>query len=815
MSIWSIFIIIICFLFIIYFLYAYIKRKVDFNRSINATFLKILIPKKESDLDEKKETIKDFKEQISLMEQLLVSFKSIYSWSLKSKILWQDFISLEYVAIAKEIYFFIVVPKKARILAEKLITSFYPDAIVDEVEEINIFKNKKIVKCANLVLDKPFNLPIKTYQKLESDPINNITNALSKLSQNEISTIQILLVPIKDSWQKKVNKINEQFKKWFSFSINPLNWIVSILEFLSTSKDDKDNKSNKDEQDNDTDSLKKDKWKKTGYDVIIRIICTWDDEHVAEAQLKNIISSFTQFSSPDNNRFTKAEYINSNFLIHNYIFRYFRRAFFRKQNILNIEEIASIFHFPHAKYNKTPEIKWQGYKVTKAPTNIPKDWIFLWHNIYRWVKTEIRVAKQDRFRHLYVIWQTGTWKSCSLEVMIRQDLKAWEWICVMDPHWDLADGTLPYVPRDRADDVIYFNPADTSRPLWINLLEADWDEEKDRVTQDAMNIMLKLFWNEIFGPRIQDYFRNWVLTLMDYPGGWAITDLIRLFTDDDFQKERVNTCKNSIVKSWWNYTFAKMWDREKWEMIPFWAAKFGWFVTNTMMRNIIWQVKSSFDISDCMQTGKILLINLSKWVLWDVNSNLLWLIIVSKIQMAAMRRQLIDKSERKDFFLYIDEFQNYITDSIESVLSEARKYRLGLIIAHQYLWQLQKSDALTKSNTNLKDAIFGNVWSVLSLKTWPEDAEFMAKQFAPVFSEQDLINLDAFKWIMKLSINDQASSAFSVSTLKPWIEDEDTLTLFWKPNKKLAKAYKELSRLKYGRDVEFVNKEILFRIWGA
>ncbi|EKD66707.1 MAG: hypothetical protein ACD_49C00021G0022 [uncultured bacterium (gcode 4)] len=786
-----------------YFAYFSLRKKSDFKRSLNMTFLRILIPKKDSEMDEKKETVRDFKEQISLMEQLLSSLKTIYSGSFKSKFFGQDYISLEYLAANREINFYLVVPKKAQNLVEKQITGFYPDAIIDEVQEYNIFKNRKVVKAISLSLKKDFFLPIKTYQKLESDPINNITNAFSKLSQFEACSVQILLKPSSDDWQNKTEKALKQLKKWFKgFSLNPLIWIISFLSLIFS--DPKEKKwEDKDDKDNDKETLMKEKKKKVGYEVIIRVISAGDDELLAEAQLKNIIWAFSQFSSPGFNSFKKDK-ISSDLVVRNYIFRYFKSSPLAKKNILNIEEIASLYHFPHSKYNKTPEIKWQNFKIVKAPANIPDEWLLLWENYYRGIRTEIRLKNEDRFRHFYVIGQTWTGKSSILQVMARQDLQNGKWIAVVDPHGDLAEDLLPFVPRNRADDVIYFNPADTARPLWINLLEANSEDEKQAVAQDSMNIMLKLFWNEIFWPRIQDYFRNWVLTLMDYPGGWALTDLVRLFTDDDFQKERTRTLKNPIVKSWWNYTFAKMWEREKWEMIPFWAAKFGWFITNTMMRNIIGQVKSSFDVYDIMQNNKILFVNLSKWVLGDINSTLLWLVIVSKIQIAAMRRQLIAKEERNDFFLYIDEFQNYITDSIESILSEARKYRLGLIVAHQYLGQLQKSDALTKSNTNLKDAIFWNVWSLMSYKIWPEDAEFMAKQFSPNFSNQDLMNIDKFKATMKLSIDWQPSPAFSVTPVNPYLDK-------WDP--KLAKAFKELSRLKYWRDREFIEKEIIFRIW--
>lgn len=471
--------------------------------------------------------------------------------------------------------------------------------------------------------------------------------------------------------------------------------------------------------------------------------------------------------------------------------------------IFNTEEISSLFHFPHTKYNKTPEIKWQNFKIVKAPADIPREGVLLGHNIHRGVKKEIRIKTEDRFRHFYVIGQTGTGKSSILQVMGRQDLLNGNGMAVIDPHGDLVKDLLPFIPRSRADDVIIFDPSDTARPLWLNVLEANTNEEKELITLDATNIMVKLFWSEIFGPRIQDYFRNACLTLMDYPQGGALTDVVRLFTSEDFQKDHVRHVKNPIVKAWWESTYAKMWEREKSEIIPYFAAKFGAFITNSTMRNIIGQVKSSFDIFDAMQQGKILMVNLSKWSIGDINSELLWLVLVSKIQIAAMRRQKIEKEERKDFFLYIDEFQNYVTPSIESILSEARKYRLGLILAHQYLAQLEKSDALTKSSLDLKKAIFWNVGTVLSYKVWPEDAEFLEKYYQPVFSQQDLINMDKFKAVMRLSIDTQPSQPFSIIPVNPYLEQGD---------KNIAKAFIELSRLKYGRDREFVAKEIEYRI---
>ncbi len=796
-------VIIIAFFMVIFF----VRKRVDFKRALNLSFLRVTLPKKESELDEKKETTKDFKEMIGLMEQLLSSLKSIYSNTIISKIIGQDIISFEYISHKDEILFYVIVPKKHKILIEKQINWFYADAVIEETTELNIFENKKFIESTYINTSKDFFYPIKTYQKLESDPINNIVNALWKLEEDESAIVQIILKPIDDDWQKECSKASSIIMKWKKtwLSLNPFKILISMIAMFST--EDKSQEKNE----NETSALTQERAKtvdekadKTGYKVTIRVIAAWNNKSMVEAELKNITSSFTQFSHPDFNWFTNSLNHSKKSILKNYIFRFTKKPFWLKEMILNTEEIASIFHFPHIKYNQNPEIKWQNFKLVKAPNNIPKEWILIWHNIYRWVKKEIRVKNEDRFRHFYVIGQTGTWKSSIFQTMIRQDLREWKWICIIDPHWDLVNDILPFIPRQRADDVIHFDPSDLDRPMGLNLLEANSPEEKELVAMDALNIMIKLFWNEIFGPRLQDYFRNAILALMDYPSWGAITDVVRMFTDEEFQKDRIRHVKNPIVKAWWEKTYASMWDREKQEMIPYFSAKFGQFITNKMMRNIIGQTKSSFDILDIMQNKKILLVNLSKWRLWDLNSKLLWMMLVSKLQMAAMRRDNIPKAERSDFFLYIDEFQNYVTDSIESILSEARKYRLSLNIAHQYLWQLEQSDALTKSSLNLKQAIFGNVWNVMSYKIWPEDGEFMAKYFAPTFSDMDLVNMDKFKSVNKIVVDNQPTTPFSMIPLNPYLETWDL---------KVAKALKELSRLKYGRDKDFVSKEIEYRIW--
>lgn len=808
----------------IFLLFAWwiIRMRMNRNRCLDMVFLKVLVPKKESKEDREKEgstyaSEKDFKETIAIMTHFFDAVHSIFEEDFKYRIIGQDFFSLEYAVFNNQIYLYIVTPRELVHLIEKQLTGFYPDAYIEQVDDYNIFKpNSRVAGCYMRMIKAPW-LPIRTYQRMGSDPLNTLSNVLSKLGPEEGAAIQIVICPKREGWQERGRKQAEEIfvhaKKFHWWS--PVSWLGTL--FGISVRGAEDLKENMDTGKGSTrttpltdDRVKaiEEKCTRLGYQTAIRVITAAPTYRQARQQLVNVRSGFSQFTSPDNNSLMRTKYHSTRSLVNDFIMRTLDRPWImRLRNrpmIFSSEELASLFHLPNVRYNRGPTIAWQNFKIAPAPANLPSDGILLGYNHYRGQSHEIRLRREDRFRHFYVIGQTGTGKSSILQVMIRQDLKNGEGLCVIDPHGSLIEDVLPFIPRERADDVIYFNPADLERPMGMNLLEAVTDEEKDMVALDAMNIMIKLFDEEIFGPRIQDYFRNGCLTLMDDPEGGALTDIVRLFTDDDFQRYKVAKVKNPIVKSFWMHQMAKTGVREKQEMIPYFAAKFGAFVTNTMMRNIIGQAKSAFDFFDVMQQGKILLMNLAKGETGEINSKLLGLVIVSKIQMAALKRQRLPKHERRDFFLYIDEFQNYVTESIEVILSEARKYRLGLNIAHQYLAQLEGSEAKKGvKKVSLKDAVFGNVGSIMNYKIGAQDAEYMGKEMTPVFSEQDLINLDKFKACMKLSIDGQPSRPFSVTPVNPYTETGD---------KSLSEALKQLSRLKYGRPREYVSREIIRRI---
>lgn len=795
----------------------------DFRREQDLVFLQILVPKKESKEDREIESEKfatghDFRQVLGVMDHLYQSLHSLYTTSPRRFWRGQPFFSVEYAALAGEILFFVVCPRGIAHLVEKQMTAFFPDVVIDEVEDYNIFTDSSVVAAQVLLPKKPFTAVFRTYEQLKSDPLNTITNAFSKFKVSEGAAIQFVLRPVPSGWQKKLQKVAVRLinpkKQGLSFW-NPLAWLSATVSlFLPGS----DVSPQQEQATGERVSQMVEEYSKAvdekagspGFRAIVRIVTSSDTSARSALLLDTVLASFAQFDDVRGNSFRKPHFVSQRMIVERFIRRSPRRTILQALAfptlLLGTAELTSFFHLPNSKYNKVETIKWQNFKIAPAPKDIPEEGVFLGINSHRGEKKKIFMHNEDRFRHFYIIGQTGTGKSSIIQIMARQDFHAGKGVCIIDPHGSLIEDLLPYIPRERADDVIYFNPADTERPMGLNLLEGKTQEEKDLIALDAMNMMVKMFGNEVFGPRIQDYFRNGCLTLMeDEEEGGAITDLVKLFTDEEWQKYKVARVKNPIVRSFWEKQMAMTGQREKQEMIPYFAAKFGQFYTNTLMRNIVGQTKSAFDIADVMNSGKILLANLSKGLVGDINAQLLGMIFVNKMQVAAMRRQREEAGKRKDFFLYIDEFQNFVTESIESILSEARKYRLGLILAHQYIDQLEKEDRLS-GKVSLKGAVFGNIGTMMFYKIGPQDAEVCAKEMAPVFSEQDLVNLDAFKGAMKLCIDGKPSRPFTVEVPRPWLD-----TTFTK-DVQAAEAFKQLSRLTYGRQKDFVSREILRRI---
>lgn len=795
------------------------------KRSMRMVFLRVKVPKKEGKEEKDSEgeqfgSAADFSKQISLMTQCLETLSSLASSRYWHRfVAGQNFYSYEIVATEGQIFFYIVVPFTEVGTFQKTVTSFYPDALIEEVDEYNLFKAGTHAHGCYMQTSKPFEYPIKTYNYTNSEPMNAILNAMSKLGPRDSAALQIVVRPKEGGWQDKckdlAGSIFDEKKPGLLSWLNPITWARMIVRIFAVGTDDNIAEQDKASQNRNSphlDELAKaigEKASHDGWDTAIRVVATSPRKSDAEEQVGIIAAAFGQYSSNSGNGFTIPRYFSQRKLMTEFIYRSFRRQFaiwlrFPKM-LFSSDEVSSLWHIPSAKYNNVPSVAWQRFRIVPPPDNLPETGdITLGYNMFRGKRQDVHMQLEDRFRHLYLIGQTGTGKSVFLDSLIKQDIRNGKGICVVDPHGDLVEDALGWVPRERADDVIIFDPADTERPLGVNMLEAKTPEERDFVALEAMNMMIGMFGNEIFGPRIQDYFRNGCLTLMEDPNGGALTDIVRLFTDEPWQQEKVKHIKNPIVKGFWVNQMANTGEREKKEMIPYFSAKFGCFITNTLMRNIIGQTKSAFNFDEAMDDGKILLVKLAKGLVGDINANLLGMIFVNKIQVAAMRRQQIaDKSKRAPFFLYVDEFQNFITDSFESILSEARKYKLGLVVAHQYIDQLIKDG----KDEKIKNAIFGNVGTMMNLKIGAKDAEYIAKEMGPSFTETDLINLEGFNACLKLNMNNQITRPFSLKTIKWWEETPDDVR-----NTEVAEALVQLSRLKYGRDKEFVSREIIRRI---
>ncbi|MBP9750356.1 MAG: type IV secretion system DNA-binding domain-containing protein [Candidatus Peribacteraceae bacterium] len=798
-------------------------------QSKNLVQMKVLLPRSDSKIDQEKRTEKDFKEKIAIMEQL---YRAL--WEVRSLTFWQtvhfwffryNTISFEMLMEKNELSFHVLTKPNLVSIVEKQITAFYSDAEVMRSPIPDIWpKGYKLVGY-HMATAKKFYFPIRFYEQMQDDPINDLSNVLSKLDDGELATIQVTITPsFSNKWGKIAEKFaSAKFKGKTDLWIEHIPIFSPVIKFLTgaisiagqsfapgASKGDSFVRMIQPEEE-----LYKRIGEKAGmspFHASIRVIAAAKTWERAIDITNNLQVAFNVFKDLYGNYFVNRRMfldflpLSWNAPLIHWVWKHRLNDFFpwTKSCILVERELASLFHFPDSRYNKIPVIQWITYRVLPPPPNVPKEGILLGLNDYRAQKTEIHFLDTDRTRHQYIIGKSGTGKSALLNFQARQDVKAGSGLCVVDPHGDLIEDILAHVPKERAKDVILFDPADIERPMGLNMLEANTPEEKDRASLDAMEIFIKMYGNEIFGPRIQHYFRNGCLTLMDdEEEGATLIDVPRLFVDEEFQRYKVSKCKNVVVRSFWEHEIAKTGAREKEEMIPYFSAKFGPFITNTTIRNIIGQPKSAFNVRQVMDEGKILLVNLSKGKIGDVNAQLLGLIFVNKVNMAAMSRADVPQAQRKRFYLYVDEFQNFITDAFASILSEARKYELGLIMAHQYIGQLTgKTGSYEQANTKIRDAVFGNVGTIVSFKIGAEDAEYMAKEYAPVLSEQDVIGIPNFHCYCKLNINNTSSRPFSMKT----IYDESDR------NEKLAELIKEYSRTKYGRKKEFVNQEIEDRI---
>ena len=707
--------------------------------------------------------------KIDAAEQLFSSFASLKGTEgLLGFSQVPDSLTFEIVAKPGDIRFYVGVPKKLQDMVEKQINGAYPDAHIQEVDDYNIFENESgKVAFTGLKLKKAEYMPIKFYKELAIDPLATIISTLGKMQEGEAAAIQLLISPADSKWSKagrshiSSEKKSEADPETASYSIDQ-----KELEAIEN------------------------KISKPGFNTYIRVVTVSSSKAAAEAHLSNIVGSFTQFNSFNSFTKTSPKFIKGSLMV-DFIYRHV--PLLEKGSILTSEELATIFHFPN-KSIENPHINWLAARTAPAPAKIPTSGLYLGKSIYRSQEKKIYMGRDDRRRHMYIIGKTGVGKSEFLKDMILQDIRNGEGVCFIDPH-DTIDQILPLIPPERAEDVILFDPSDTERPMGINMLDAETEDQKHFVTSSIINLFYKLYDPQrtgIIGPRFEHAVRNAMLTVMSEPGN-TFVELVRILSDQNYVQRLLPKVTDPIVRRYWTDQIAQTSDFHKSEVLDYITSKFGRFVTNKMMRNMIGQSKSSFDFRQVMDEGKILLISLAKGRIGEENSSFLGLLMVPRLLVAAMSRQDIPQDKRRDFFLYVDEFQNFATPDFAQILSEARKYRLNLTVANQFIGQIDEE---------VKNAIFGNVGTIASFRVGVSDANYLQHEFQPTFGEADLINVERFHAYVKTLVDGEPTQPFSMDLTRD-IEEEKS-----RENPRVAELIKELSRLKYGRAKEVVEEEI-------
>ncbi len=692
-------------------------------------------------------------------------------------------VSFEVIGLPGEIRFYVHCPKKFADLVEKQILGSYQDADVSVVSEYNIFAPGSQIEYARLGLDEDSYCPIRVAEDFTGDPMANVLSTLSKMSENEGALVQLIVAPAESVWQKNGSKFVQKVENNNS-DPEKKKMNVSQEKLQAISK----------------------KVSKPGLMAEIRIVTSAPDKAIAKMHLDNIIGAFDQYGNPGINRLKKRKIAKNDERKFLYDVIY-RRTPEDEKTILNLEELASLYHFPN-KDISTPNIRWLLSKELIASNEISsdinsKDTIWIGNNHFRGKKKVICFERDDRRRHSYILGQTGTGKSWLMVRMILQDIYNGDGCCFIDPHGQAAEMILERIPPERAEDVIYFDAGDFERPFGINIMEYYNEQHKHQVVNSFLALLIRLFdpHNQGYaGPAFQQAVRNSMLTAMAKKDSTLI-EVVRILQDEDWVMSYwLPLIQDELVKRYWTDQVAKTDKKTKSESLTYFISKFDKFTTNLAIRNIIGQSRSSFDFREVMDNGKILIVNLSKGKIGDENMSFLGLLLVQKMLAAALSREDMEEKDRRDFFFYADEFQNFATEEFNSILSEARKYRLNLTLAHQYIGQLPE---------DIRNAVFGNVGSLFVARCSAEDAKFLETQFESYITAMDMVNQGLGHYYTKLLTKGSYPSPFTLDTLfGPKYPDSG----FDLPvNTEVAKIIKELSRRKYGRDLEIVNQDIKIR----
>ena len=683
----------------------------------------------------------------------------------------QEHLSFEIVSTAGQIRFYVWVPKVLQSFVEGQIYSQYPTVQIYKMNEDYVDKRKEypVNYMTELGLIENEALPIKTFESFEVDPLAGITGTLAKLNpdRSEEMWIQILTRPIADDWHKNttdrwISRIKTGGNSLFQSTGIDWTWIIEAIAALFRPPAGGTNSEVKvelSERAKTQIAKAEEKATKLGYEVKIRLAYLGQNETDAKLNMQALVGTFKQFNSTNLNGFKQiGGTFNSEDLA-----SYKMRQFSNRGFILNISELASVYHLPHTSV-ETPNIVWATSKTAEPPAKLPvltgetsndENISAFGLTNFRGINHQFGLLRRDRSRHVYIIGQTGAGKSGMLELLALSDVFYNQGYCIIDPHGDFAIDNLKFIPESRIKDVVYFNPADTAFPVAFNPLEVSDPAKKPNVCSEVIGVLKRMF-GDSWGPRLEHILRYTLLALLDRPST-TLLDISRLLTDKDFRKETLEYCKDVTVLQFWKHEFGQWNEKQVNESIAPVLNKVGAFTANPIIRNIIGQPKSSFDIRKIMDEGKILVVNLSKGLIGEDNAGILGAFIVTKVQLAAMSRSDIpDVMDRRPFYLYVDEFQNFATDSFAVILSEARKYGLNLTVANQYVAQMTDT---------VRDAVFGNVGTTISFRVSPEDAPILVKQFEPTFEESDLIQLNNRNFVISMIIGGEKVPAFSASTL--------------------------------------------------
>jgi hypothetical protein len=782
------------------FFYFFVMRKraaAELSGVLDTLLFRVLIPRDEIPAaGEAKE--KDPKEIILGMEQFYAAFRAIDMG------FWHNFrygaprvvFEAALPHVGEEVIFYVAIPRTYAHFMTNQINAIYPSAKIDHVEDYNIFHPTGISMGSILSLKKHPILSIRGYAEFGRDPLEIITGAFAKLKKiGDGAAVQVVVTPTHFPYNKEGKDVAQKIRAGIPLKEALVSMKGEIKKIIKGPKKSPSPDAKPIPGDEELAKQIEEKASHSAFDVNIRLIASSETPDETEKILQGLEGAFAQFANPQGNEFKFTRVGGA--ALENMLYQFSFRAYSPRDAIyLSARELAALFHFPYAGFTQ-PNVQYLKAREAPTPVDLPSVGLRLGANIFRGVSRDVYITEDDRRRHMYVIGQTGTGKSTLLKEMAVDDIRAGRGVCFIDPHGQDVEALIAAVPDSRIDDVIYFNPGDVERPLGLNFLEYDarFPEQKSLIVNELLDIFNKLYNMQVAGgPMFEQYFRNATMLVMEDPAsGNTLLEVERIMVDKQFRDYKLSRSANIVVNTFWQKIAEKAGGEASLQnMVPYITSKFDTFLANDIMRPIIAQEHSAFQFRQAMDEGKILLINLSKGRLGELNSALLGLIIVGRILIASLSRaDITDESKRRDFYFYIDEFQNVTTKSIATILSEARKYRLNLVIAHQFLGQLEE---------DIRKAVFGNVGTMIAFRIGSDDGEFMEKQFSPVFAARDLLNIDNRNAYVKLLIHGQTARAFNMKVYPPANVDIGRID-----------KIKEISRLRYGRPRTEVEEEIRSR----